>query len=587
MNIKSLFLSFLLTSSLFAHEYSIVTDQSGLRISTPSLSERKTGKLRLENGLEVYLISDPGSHESGAALAVDVGTWDDPNERPGMAHFVEHMLFMGNEKYPDESEYQRFLDEHGGNQNAFTAADKTVYIFSVANEGFEGGLDRFAQFFVAPLFNPSGVARESEAIDQEFCRNVPLDFWRAYYVKKELANSDHPCHRFCIGNRETLSHISHDELMEWYHDHYSANLMHLVVHSALPLEELQEQVATIFSEIKNKDKSPNHFPIPLLSAETTGKLVAITPMREVQKLELTWELPVDFGRDKEVRADDLASYILGHEGINSLLAQLKKEQLAESLACGREPCGRDQHCFTISVNLTTKGVKEYETVIERCFEAVAALQKSGIPKYVFDEIQRKNQLEYTFQQRKDIFTSVTQLVVQMTDEQLETFPKKSLLPTQFDETRVSQFLELLSPKECHFTLIANPQLTRVKTAKKEKWIGAHYGLLPIAEQKLDSWAKLSPNQGICLPSPNRFLPENLSLVNTEEEEEESPKLIYEKESGRVYHCSDSRFLVPEITWYLTLKTPEIKDENAKSTVLADLYCHAVHERLNAYGYEAK
>ena len=556
MNITSFLLSFVLSTSVFASDYHIVEDQSGLRISTPSLSERKTGKLRLENGLEVYLISDPGTHESGAALAVEVGTWDDPQERPGMAHFVEHMLFMGNEKYPDESEYQRYLDEHGGNQNAFTAADRTVYIFSVANEGFEGALDRFAQFFVAPLFNPSGVARESEAIDQEFCRNVPLDFWRAFYVKKELANSDHPCHRFCIGNRETLTHISQDELMEWYHDHYSANLMHLVVTSALPLEELQEQVAAIFSEIKNKEKSPDHFQMNLLSAKTMGKLVAITPMREVQKLELTWELPVDFGRDKDVHADDLAGYILGHEGINSLLAQLKKEQLAESLACGRESCGRDQHCFTISVNLTTKGVKEYETVIERCFEAVAALQKSGIPKYVFEEIQRKNELEYTFQQRKDVFNSVTQLVVHMADEPLETFPKKSLLPTLFDETKVSQFLEILSPKGCHFTLIANPKLSQVKTGKKEKWIGAHYGLLPIAEQKLEAWANLSPNEEIRLPSPNRFLPENLALVNNEEEE--SPKLIYEKESGRVYHCSDSRFLVPEITWYLTFKTPEIK-----------------------------
>ena len=120
----------------------------------------------------------------------------------------------------------------GRSRNAFTMTDRTVYIFSVNNNGFTEALDRFGQFFVAPLFSPSGVDRECKAIHSEFCRNIPLDPWRVLYVKKELAYVDHPFHAFCIGNQDSLAQISaRSELKEWYAEHYSANLMHLVVYS--------------------------------------------------------------------------------------------------------------------------------------------------------------------------------------------------------------------------------------------------------------------------------------------------------------------------------------------------------------------
>ena len=200
------------------------------------------------------MISDPETHESGAALAVGVGSWSDPEDRPGMAHFVEHLLFLGTEKYPEEEGYTRYLDEHGGSRNAFTMADRTVYMFSVNNDGFLGALDRFGQFFISPLFSPSGVDRECKAIHQEYCKDLPLDPWRMLYVKKELANKKHPFHGFCIGNAATLAKISQDELKEWYAAHYSANLMHLVVYSSLDLDTLEKE-NPLFSSVKNQQKT--------------------------------------------------------------------------------------------------------------------------------------------------------------------------------------------------------------------------------------------------------------------------------------------------------------------------------------------
>ncbi len=107
-----------------------IQDASSLPLLSPDFAERKTIKMRLDNGLELLLISDPRSDNSAAALSVEAGSWNDPAEFPGMAHFCEHMLFMGTQKYPDENEFMAQVSDHGGMTNAMTTSDRTVYMFS-------------------------------------------------------------------------------------------------------------------------------------------------------------------------------------------------------------------------------------------------------------------------------------------------------------------------------------------------------------------------------------------------------------------------------------------------------------------------
>lgn len=84
--------------------------------------------LQLTNGLKVLLISDPATDKAAAAMTVDVGHMSDPDNLPGLAHFCEHMLFLGTKKYPNENAYSTYLSENGGTSNASTYADNTVSI---------------------------------------------------------------------------------------------------------------------------------------------------------------------------------------------------------------------------------------------------------------------------------------------------------------------------------------------------------------------------------------------------------------------------------------------------------------------------
>lgn len=70
------------------------------------------------------------------------GSLSDPANISGLAHFCEHMLFLGTKKYPKENEYSQFLSEHAGSSNAFTSAEHTNYYFDVSHEHLQGALDR-------------------------------------------------------------------------------------------------------------------------------------------------------------------------------------------------------------------------------------------------------------------------------------------------------------------------------------------------------------------------------------------------------------------------------------------------------------
>jgi insulysin len=129
---------------------------------------RKYRTITLKNQLKVLLIHDAEADKSAASLDVNVGCALDPPPLYGTAHFTEHMLFMGTKKYPDEEEYSTYIKDKGGMNNAYTSLTNTNYHFDCSNEGFEGALDRFAQFFICPLLGESQAEREMNAVDSEF-----------------------------------------------------------------------------------------------------------------------------------------------------------------------------------------------------------------------------------------------------------------------------------------------------------------------------------------------------------------------------------------------------------------------------------
>lgn len=154
-------------------------------IIKPTVDERDYKLITLSNNkLDILLISDPSSDKASAAMDVHVGHLNDPTEFPGLAHFCEHLLFMGTQKYPLENEYSAHLTSHGGHSNAYTGVQNTNYYFEVHADHLRNTLDRFAQFFIHPLFNESGTERELLAVDSEYFPIYPsFDHLTCFHFK--------------------------------------------------------------------------------------------------------------------------------------------------------------------------------------------------------------------------------------------------------------------------------------------------------------------------------------------------------------------------------------------------------------------
>lgn len=596
MTALKLLLAFLICCghACFAIEYTEINDLAkALPILTPSLAEAKTAKIKLNNGLEAYIISDPKTDQSGAAMTVKIGSWDDPEAYPGIAHFLEHMLFLGTSKYPHESEYDRYIKEHGGTTNAFTSNDFTSYLFSINNNGFEEALDRFSYFFKAPLFNPSGVARELQAIDQEYAQNIENDDVREIFVLKALANPSHPYHRFNIGNTNTLSKVSQNTLKEWYKKHYSANLMRLVVVSPLPLEKLIDIVVQDFKDVPNDNSHATDTKLSIFAKGSSDQMVYIEPIKNIRTLMLVWDLPQPVAHKIETKPDALVSYVLGHEGKESLLAELKKEDLAEALSCGSTLMGPNNLEFYINVELTDLGVHQVDTVIERIFQALANLRQKGIPAYIYDEARQMAVIKYQYQPRQDVFTTMMQHGMRLAHEEMKSYPLYTQVVQKFNPQDAQELLDYLTPQNCHFDIMAPSSLTSLKPNKKEEWIGTEYTVKPISEETLKAWEQAKPNPSIDLPAPNPYIPTHLSLVNVGlKEHHETPLVpkpisVLDNPQAHIYFAADDRFELPKIDWIIEIKSPDINTGKAESVVLTDLFVKNAMETLSPISYPAQ
>ncbi|KAK2722863.1 hypothetical protein QYM36_003159 [Artemia franciscana] len=238
---------------------------------------------------------------AAAALSIRVGGFQDPEDLPGFSHFLEHMVFMGSEKYKSENEFDDFVTTHGGNSNAHTACEETVFVFDVLPKYFEGALDRFAQFFISPLLLKDSMERELRAVDSEFEMAVPSDSVRKEQILQSIVPPGHPVGKFMWGNSKSIyiandpdGSILNQRLNEYRQKYYLANRMNLVLQSRHTLDELEEIVRKIFSAVPSGPEPPgldySHLPPPFDVPEY-NKIYKVAPVKDLNEVELRWALP--------------------------------------------------------------------------------------------------------------------------------------------------------------------------------------------------------------------------------------------------------------------------------------------------------
>lgn len=579
-------------SSLFSvvppsFEFERIKDCNNLSIHTYSLQNRKTSKIRLSNNLEVWIISDPLAEQSAAALSVNIGSWQDPVEYPGTAHFLEHMLFLGTKKYPSEDEFMSFVSQGGGQSNAYTFTDRTVYAFSICHEKFTDAIDRFSQFFTAPLFNPSGLHREINAINQENDKNLENDLWRGWMVFKETGNPKHPNCLFSTGNKHTLANIPREVVKRWHREHYSSDRMHLVLYSSLPLDKLEQLVTTTFSSIPNNEYFLPSIGQTVMSVEQLGSIIYLEPIQMKKQIGFTWELPEELVNDNTHSAELLA-YILKSRAPNSLFEYLQKDGLIENISANILRLSKNQALFQLDIDATQKGINEIGSLIKQTFSVLESLQQSSIPQSLFEELKALSTLKYNYQHRSSAFKYVMKHAESLLYEPLSTYPERTMVASEYNPEQIDKLLSHLKLSNCLTMVIAPESLTSMTPTHREKWLGGLYTIDKLDLSPASKSRVVAKNTGI--PIDNPFLPEKLQLTTFDSDPVPHPcwdaKLLSRDKSGALYFLQDRYYLTPKVACYFGIKTPAL-NPSPYSHMLFDLFLISLEEQLAPIMYQAK
>nr|XP_010921137.1 nardilysin-like isoform X2 [Elaeis guineensis] len=535
--------------------------------------------------------------KAAAAMCVGVGSFSDPSKAQGLAHFLEHMLFMGSSRFPDENEYDSYLSKHGGSSNAYTETEYTCYHFEVNREHLMGALKRFSQFFISPLVKAEAMEREVLAVDSEFNQVLQSDSCRLFQLHCHTSIPGHPFNRFTWGNKKSLIDAMEnginlrEEILQMYRDNYHGGMMKLVVIGGEPLDILEGWVVELFSDVKTGPplKMSTRIDIPIWKV---GKIYRLEAVKDVHILELTWKLPC-LHKEYLKKPEDYLAHLLGHEGRGSLLYFFKAKGWATSLSAGVGDEGMRRssiaYIFVMSIHLTDSGLEMLYEVIGFVYQYIKLLRQSTPQEWIFKELQDIGNMEFRFAEEQPQDDYAAELA-----ENLLLYSEEHIIFGEYvfelwDPELVEHVLSFFTPENMRIDILSKSFDKHSEAIQYEPWFGSRYIEEDISPSLLKLWSDPPEiHQHLHLPLKNEFIPRVFSLCNSNISkcllDTNHPKCIMNQPLMKVWYKIDLTFNVPRANTYFLIT---VKDgyNSVKNCVLTELFVNLLKDELNEILYQ--
>lgn len=550
--------------------------------STPALvtvSPRKSPNdtreyryLTLPNQLKVLLVSDPETDKSAAALSVYRGSFHEPNARPGLAHFLEHMLFIGTETYPEVDSFQQYITANGGSSNAYTALDHTNYFFDIKNSALAEGLDRFGHFFIDPLLSPEYVEREKNAVHSEYQMQLKDDGWRGYMVSKQALNPEHPGHRFTIGSLDTLKGDVKADLDRWFAQNYSADQMGLVVLANASLDDLQALVEPLFNQVPNYNIGSDYPTVPAYTDAQLPAMITSQTQKNAVRLSVAFPVPntLPYYRTKP---EQYISNMLGHEGEGSLHSLLIQRGWIESLGAGTQSLDRNTSLISANFELTKAGSNHVPEIMGLFFAQIDMLKSVEPEAWRYSEQAKVAELAFQFQERGSTVGFVYQMAPRLNEYPPEDLLAAPYLMEGFEPDLIKELLARMTPEN----VLVELAMPDFQSSTVEPWFAVPFaiaqGPVPI---------EMPDNPPLNLPPANPFLPENLSLLDPDD----APIALAVDQPGlQLWLDTDVSFTTPRANIVIELAVPDGL-VSLRDASMARLFTRLVNDELTQSTYPA-
>ena len=270
-------------------------------------------KTILPNGLRVTTCEMPLTRSVSVNVYVGVGSRYEPDERAGISHFIEHMLFKGTKRRPTPVEISSTIEGTGGMINAGTEHELTVYWCKVAQPHFEESLDVLMDVLRNSLFESESIEKERQVVFEELNMINDYPTYRADSLIDEMMWPEHALGREIGGTKETVGEITREMLLEHLGEYYTPSNVVVSAAGNVRHEDVVRQVGELSADWPTA-QARGWSPVTYTQESPQVRL----EYRRTEQTHLCIGLPGFSIVDPDRYALDVLSIILG-EGMSSRL----------------------------------------------------------------------------------------------------------------------------------------------------------------------------------------------------------------------------------------------------------------------------
>ncbi|CAO1415527.1 unnamed protein product [Diamesa serratosioi] len=533
---------------------------------------------------------DATENMAALALSIAVGGNDDPKEIKGLSHFLEHMVSMGSEKYPEENDFMQYIFNEGGSTNAFTTTDFTIYYFNLNEEAFVSGMDRLSQFLVAPLLLKDSVDREIESVESEFQMRVNINSVRKERLMYSLAHEDHPINSFVCGNLTTLRNNTtvdevYKKLTEHREKYYVANRMKLCIQSHYEHDRMQKLVEEYFGDIIIGEPAPvydENEHLNIFKPEFHEKMIYMKSVDNEDQLTLTW-----------IKEQKKLSYIckptqyicdvLNSEEPGSLISYLKEKQLVMSFNAS-DSYDSSYSFFVMTMVLTKHGLKNIDEIMESISSYCYLLKQTSIEDHetLYNNSKELKDINYLYSTEETEVRNVISGVVKMSVFADEHIINGNVIFIKFDGAAITKVIDILNDNKFNVLLMTKDY---DNFDKKEKYFGTEYASVDMPEKYVQLWNEKKINPALSMPAINPFICSNFD-IHENTEQTEFPVSVLKNDTCEVWHKLDDQFKLPVGYVNVQLTSPK-SISTANDSILLELYQRMMEFHLEQKLHSAK
>ncbi|KAL5369782.1 peptidase'insulinase-like peptidase' [Cryptosporidium parvum] len=442
----------------------VINDEKFIK---PAKSDKQFRYIKLKNELEVFLVSHNDTKVSSANIVVKVGSYMEPDSFPGLAHYLEHLLFINTEKYPEFDGFNEFVLLHNGNFETYSLRSKARYRFNIDSPFFEVALSMFSEFFKSPLFDENYAEKELMSIDDEFNLCKYSKSTRFLLVMGELSDKRSFFGRFSYGNIETLKTIPEsqginlrDEVIKFYQKEYSSNRMVLALASNHTLDELTQFAYKYFSNIENKNLPVNSIKTPIQNGNLNpfntmiNQLVVIETLDDSRILKLIFPMKEYMVQHNNKARTLYIDKLISFDRPGSLGHHLKSKKLILDVYFSLID---DDLGFTnavIGFELTIDGEKNIGYILLSFFSAIKFASNNEFSKEIYDEWRKLLYISFKYEDPTSTFDQCKEIVTYYI--QYECKPEDVLYSDyymdEFDPNIYKEINSQLTPENLIITL---------------------------------------------------------------------------------------------------------------------------------------